>query len=449
MSRARASYVLMRRVLLAAAFIVGACAPSPSAASPSPSAPDATTPPTPGVATIRATGSVVRSEAARAAADADAAKRAAKATAALGADLYAQLGREQKNMVFSPYSIAVALAMTRAGAAGPTATEMDAVLHASLIGDVDAGFNGLDRALAKRPGSYPAGGTATAPLELATADRLWGQRGFEFGVPYLDRIATSYGAGVGIVDYVNAREDARKAINAWVSDQTKARIPELVPDGVLNELTRFALVNAIYMKAQWTRPFGTARPAPFHRLDGSTTQASLMAVASYEQYRRGVGYQAVGITYLGGLSMVVIVPDQGEYQAFEAGLDGQRLGAVIDGLAPMYVSLQLPKFQFRTAASLKGPLSRLGMPTAFSDRADFSVISPREPLVLQEALHQAFISVDEKGTEAAAATGFFGGATGGPSQIVELTVDRPFLFLVRDDETGAILFMGRVLDPNL
>ena len=115
----------------------------------------------------------------------------------------------------------------------------------------------------------------------------------------------------------------------------------------------------------------------------------------------------------------------------------------------MYVDLQLPKFQFRTAASLKAPLSRLGMPTAFTGNADFSVISPREPLLLQEALHQAFIAVDEKGTEAAAATGFFGGATGGPSQVVELTVDRPFLFLVRDDETGAILFMGRVLDPSL
>src|SRR2546428_7509274 len=205
----------MRRLFLAAALILGACVPSRSSSSPPPDL-SATAPasPTANVATIRATGSVVRSDATRAAADADATKRAAKATAALGADLYAQFARDQRNMVFSPYSVAVALAMTRAGAAGKTAAEMDTVLHASLIGDVDAGFNGLDRALAKRPGSYPGGiGAQPATLELATADRLWGQRGFEFGLPYLDRIATQYGAGVGIVDYLNAREDARKAIN--------------------------------------------------------------------------------------------------------------------------------------------------------------------------------------------------------------------------------------------
>jgi serpin B len=441
----------MGRLLVAVVLIAGACVPAPSSSSPSPESSAITSSsPTSNVATIRATGSVVRSEAVRAAADPDAAKRAAKATAALGTDLYAQFARDQQNMVFSPYSVALALAMTRAGAAGKTAAEMDTVLHASLVGDTDAGFNGLDRSLAKRSGTYPGGiGAQPATLELASADRLWGQRGFDFGVPYLDRIATSYGAGVGIVDYVNAREDARKMINAWVSDQTRARITELIPDGVLNELTRFVLVNAIYMKAQWSKPFGTARPGPFHRLDGSTVQAPLMRAGTYQQYGRGPGYQAVGISYVGGVSMVVIVPDAGAFGSFENGLDGQRLGAVIDGLAPTYVDLQLPKFQFRTAASLKGPLSRLGMPTAFTDKADFLVISPREPLLLQEALHQAFIAVDEKGTEAAAATGFFGGATGGPSQVVDLTVDRPFLFVVRDDETGAILFMGRVLDPNL
>lgn len=441
----------MRRALVVAALVFAACTATPGASSPSPSlaaSPSVT------VVTIRAMGSLVRSDVARAAADPEAAKRAARATAALGADLYAQLITERRNLVFSPYSIAVALAMTRDGAAGMTADEMDKVLHASLIGDVDRGFNSLDQALAKRPGSYPggfgAGGQQQATLELSTADRLFGQRGFEFGVPYLDRIATYYGAGVGIVDYINATEDARKAINSWVSDQTRARIPELVPTGVLNGLTRFALVNAIYLKAQWTKPFSAARPAPFHRLDGSTVQASLMGSSgfSYARYGKGSGYQAMTASYVGGLSMVVIVPDAGAFGSFEKGLDGGRLGAVLDGLAPAAVELQMPKFQFRSPSPLKETLSRLGMPTAFSDRADFSAISPRERLVLQDALHEAFISVDEKGTEAAAATGAFGGVTSGPNEIIQLTVDRPFLFLIRDDETGAILFMGRVLDPT-
>jgi serpin B len=173
-----------------------------------------------------------------------------------------------------------------------------------------------------------------------------------------------------------------------------------------------------------------------------------MAVSGYQQYARGPSYQAVGISYIGGLSMVAIVPDEGAFTQVESGFDGARISAVLGGLSPTYVNLLFPKFQFRVASGLRGPLSRLGMPTAFTDRADFSVISPREQLLLQEALHQAFISVDEKGTEAAAATGFFGGATGGPTQVIDLTVDRPFIFLIRDDDTGAILFLGRVLDPN-
>ncbi len=284
-------------IVLAAVVLAGACTPAPTTTSPSiGAAPSATR--SSDIPVIRATGLFVRSDAARASGDAEAARRAARGTVELGADLYAQLAREQKNMVFSPYSIALALAMTRDGASGKTAAEMDTVLHASLIGDVAAGFNGLDRALAKRAGSYPAGfgpgGQQQATLEVATADRLFGQRGFDFGVPYLDRIATYYGADVGIVDYINARDDARTAINAWVSDHTKARIPELVPSGVLNELTRFVLVNAIYLKAQWAKPFGAARPAPFHRPDGSTVQSPLMAVSGYQQYARGPGYQAVG-----------------------------------------------------------------------------------------------------------------------------------------------------------
>lgn len=355
--------------------------------------------------------------------------------------------------MFSPYSIALALAMTRDGAAGGTAAEMDAVLHAPLVGDIDKGFNSLDQALAKRAGSYPGGFGASGPqqatLELSTADRLFAQRGFDFGQPYLDRIASSYGAGIGVVDYARAAEDARRTINGWVADQTKTRIPELVPTGVLNELTRFALVNAIYLKAQWRRPFSAASPAPFHRIDGSTSQAQLMTGTTYG-YAKGAGYQATVIPYIGGLSMIAIVPDEGAFARFESGLDGARIGAIVEAVAPStYVVLKLPKFQVRSPSPLKEPLSRLGMPTAFTDRADFSVISPRESLVLQDALHEAFIAVDEKGTEAAAATGFFGGATGGPSDIVELTVDRPFLFVIRDDETGAILFMGRVLDPSL
>lgn len=400
--------------------------------------------------TVRGLADLVRSDAARAEADPQAARRASAALEALAADLYRELAQHPDDLVFSPYSVAVALAMARAGAKGQTAVEMDAVLHATVAGDLDAGFNALERSLARRPGTYPFG-NIRVPLELATANQLWAQRGTDFGADFLDRLATHYGAGVRLVDYVRAREVARKTINEWVSEQTRARIPDLIKEGVLDELTRFVLTNAIYLKAKWTAPFPkqSTAPAPFRRLDGSETGVQMMRRGAHSAYAKGPGYEAVQLSYVGGLSMIVIVPDIGSFRAVEDGLrDRQRLGQVIGGLAPRYVSLGLPRFEFRSAATLNAPLGRLGMPTAFTDRADFSGISPRERLLLKAVVHEAFIAVDEEGTEAAAATAVIGGATGGPSDIVTLTVDRPFIFLIRDDETGAILFMGRVLDPN-
>ena len=393
-------------------------------------------------------GGVAISTARRAAADPRSAAHAARAIEAFATGIYHELWREPGDLVFSPYSIVAALAMTRAGASGETARQMDAVLHADVAGDLDAAMNALDRALAGRPGSYPFG-QGTVPLELATANQLWGQRGTEFGKEFLDVLASQYGAGMRLVDYVNARDAAREAINAWVSDQTRARIPELLPKDVLTVDTRLVLTNAIYLKAKWAQAFSGARPAPFHRLDGTVTEVPLMRRGASAGYRRGSGYQAVQLRYVGGLSMLVIVPEAGSFGAFELGLrDPARLAEVTSNLAPVHVNLALPRFEIRTAVGLNAALARLGMPIAFTDRADFSKMSPREPLLIQAVAHEGWIAVDEEGTEAAAATAVIGGATGGPSQWVDLTVDRPFLFLIRDDETGAVLFMGRVVDPK-
>src|SRR5690606_33249288 len=155
-----------------------------------------------------------------------------------------------ENVVFSPYSAAVALAMTRAGAAGETATQMDAVLHADLVADFHAGFNAMEQALAERPGEYEQG-DQTVELELATANQLWGQQGFEFHADFLDLLAARYGAGMRLVDYVGATEQARTAINDWVAEQTRDRIPELIAEGVLDDMTRLVLTNAIYLNAPW------------------------------------------------------------------------------------------------------------------------------------------------------------------------------------------------------
>ena len=389
---------------------------------------------------------VVQSSAARLAPDATAGADAGDAVAAFGADLYAVLARDDGNLVFSPYSAVAALAMARAGARGETAAQMDLVLHA----DLDAGINALDQALAARPGEYPVG-DQTVQLELATANQLWGQTGFEFEEAFLDRLAASYGAGMRLVDYREAPDAARAAINAWVAEQTSERIPDLIPEGVLNEFTRLVLVNAIYLKAQWLHPFdedGTA-PAPFHRLDGTTSEAQLMRLSEHLRYGQGAGYQAVELPYVdGSLAMMVIVPDLGAFEAFEEALTGEWLGQIVGSMQAAQVNLQFPRFEFRSKAFLSGALAELGMPLAFSEAADFSGMTSAERLLIQEVIQEAFISVDEEGTEAAAATAVIAGATSAPIDVVDLTVDRPFIFLLRDGETGAVLFMGRVVEPG-
>lgn len=400
-----------------------------------------------------ASAETVKSDAPRAAASTEAGNQAARAVEAIAADLYSELAREGGNLVFSPYSVAVALAMTRAGAVSETATQMDSVLHADLVNDLHAGFNTLEQELAKRAGTFEFGDTKFE-LDLSTANQLFGQRGYEFEKRFLDLLASQYGAGMELVDYVDpaAREQARAAINDWVAERTRDRITELIPEDVLNDMTRLVLTNAIYLRAKWIKRFeqGGTAAAPFHRLDGTTVSAQLMRLGRTKlSYARGTDHQAVRLPYFGNLSMVVIVPEPGRFKAFERSLSGDVLHEIANGFQEGLVLLRLPRFEFRTRAPLREALSALGMPIAFTDAADFRGMSPRgDELFIRDVLHEAFISVDEEGTEAAAATAVVMEATSAPNLIVDLTVDRPFLFLIRDDVTGTVLFLGRVLDPN-
>ena len=389
----------------------------------------------------------IRSSATRSSADPAAAQDVRAAMDAFSTDLYRILAREPGNVVLSPYSVGVALAMTRTGAAGETARQMDAVLHAALSQDIHAGFNALDQALAKRPGKYKVG-DQTVELELATANRLWGQKDFSFEPAFLDTLAKDYGAGMQIVDYKTASESARRTINDWVAARTKDRIKDLIAQGVLDETTRLVLTNAIYLKAPWQMQFDEAVAGTFHRADGSDVQAKLMSQSESLRYVKGDGYQAVRLPYAGGLSMIAIVPDAGKLSAVERSLDGAALRRIVNGLKDTQVILSMPKFSFRSKAQLKDALGELGMPIAFTSRADFSGMTKQEPLEISDVIHQAFIAVDEKGTEAAAATAVVMRSTSAPLQPVELRIDRPFLFLIQDDGTGAILFMGRLADPT-
>ncbi len=395
---------------------------------------------------------LVMSKASRSSADPAAVSDAASALGLFSTDLYAILARTEGNLVFSPYSAAVALAMTRNGATGETLDQMSAVLHADQAGDLDAGLNAIDQALATRPGEY-RWFDKTVKLELATANQLWGQRDYPFHDAFLDKLAASYGAGMRLVDYIKATEDARKAINAWVSDQTRERIPELIPEGVLNSDTRLVLTNAIYLNAPWMHRFNkdATAPGPFTRLDGSTVEAQLMRLSEELRFAKGTGYQAVELPYVdGSLSMLVIVPDAGGFADFQSAFSADTLETIVSNLKAAQVKLAFPRFEYRTQASLKDALKELGMPIAFEGGlADFSAMSPDgKNLFIQDVIHEAFIAVDEDGTEAAAATAVVVGRTSAPQDVVELTVDRPFLYAIRDNDTGAILFLGRVVDPS-
>ena len=393
---------------------------------------------------------LARADVPRASASPDDAAAAGAAITAFGLDLYRAIAEGQTNVVLSPTSIALALAMARAGARGETAAEMDAVMRGLASDENAAWLNALDQALATRSGTFKDDSGQALAVALRIANAPFAQQGMPLEKAYLDALASRYGAGLRLVDYVNATEAARKLINGWVDDQTEQRIPELLVPGVLTEDTRLALVNAIYLKAPWQTPFSAeaTKPGTFTLADGSTVEVPMMQVGEAMRHAAGSGWQAVEIPYIGGtLAMTVIVPD--DLATFEQALTADQLAAITGALAKGQVALTFPKFSIETKAQLADILKALGMPTAFSDAADFSGITTAERLAISDVIHQANIDVDEKGTEAAAATAVVMRELSAPAEPLTVAVDRPFLFALRDVPTGAILFLGRVADPSI
>ncbi len=390
-------------------------------------------------------------DAPRAPVDSEEAVHAGEAVTALGVDLYAQVRSGEDNLAVSPYSVAVALAMTRAGAEGTTAAEMDTVLHADVTTDLHAAFGSLAGSLAERPGTFPVGEGDPAELVLTFGNAVWPQNGSPIEDDFLRTLAEHYGAGVQAVDYAGDAEGARQAINGWVADRTRDRIPELIPAGTLSGLTRMVLTNAVYLNAPWLHPFAVAETSvgEFTLLDGRSVSGPLMNLNAELRYGSDNGWQAVELPYAGGeLSMVVFVPDAGRFTEFEDKLGTDLIDEVNGALSARQVDLGLPPWEFRTQLALTNALRELGMRTAFSDAADFSAMSP-EPFLVSDVLHEVFISVDEDGTEAAAATAVVMGITAAPvDPPISLTVDRPYLFWIVDGPTGASLFLGRVTDPT-
>jgi serpin B len=367
-------------------------------------------------------------------------------------ELHQALRGKEGNLFYSPYSISLALAMTYAGARGETAKQMSDTLQFLLEqAKLHPAFNWLSAELAGR--GQGAQGKDGEGFRLNIVNAIWGQKDYEFLSDFLDILAENYGAGLRILDFMNEAEQSRLAINDWVSERTEGRIEDLIPPGAINELTRLVLTNAIYFNAAWKYPFdeGLTANGPFYLLDGRQVIVPMMREMESFGYGKGEGYQAVELPYDGGeLSMVILLPASGNFEAFEAGLQAQEVSDIISGLRPTQVALTMPKFEFDSEFGLKDTLADMGMPVAFSpDEADFSGMTGNSELFISDVIHKAFVAVDEAGTEAAAATAVIVGTTSMPTEPpVEVTVDRPFIFLIRDIETGSILFVGRVLNPG-
>ena len=435
--------------LLIALVLVAGCggasprlSAAPTDASRSPSSPTGS----PSEATL---SELVMSSVERIAADPADAGLAAQAINDFGLELLRSATPGGENSVLSPASIVLALAMARTGARGETAAEMDRVLRDVASDEHASWLNALDAALANRSGTFKDRFNKDAEVLLRIANQAYAQRDFPLEPAYLDALAARYGSGLRMVDFRQNAEGARRDVNAWVAERTEERIPELLPPGVVDELTRLVLVNAIYLKAAWLSPFDEEATAPgaFNLLDGSTIDAPTMHDILGLRYADGDGWQAVELPYVGRqLAMLVVVPD--DLASFEAGLDGAALNRIVAALEDERVALSLPRFGIESKLTLNEVLKSMGMPLAFDPLgADFSGITPVDDLYISGVIHQANIDVDEEGTEAAAATGVVMGTTSMPPEPIPMTVDRPFIFALRDLETGAILFLGRVVEP--
>jgi len=364
-------------------------------------------------------------------------------------NLYQQLTQGNSgNIFYSPYSISTALAMTYAGANGDTATQMAKALDFTLPqAQLHPAFDDLALQLASR--GQGASGTNGKSFALNIANALWCEKTYNFLPDFLNTLGQNYGAGVNLLDFVNSPEPSRVTINNWVSNETNNKINNLIPAGAIAPQTRLVLTNAIYFDAAWQNPFSADKTqnGTFNLLDGSTVSVPMMNNEASYGYTQGTGYQAVELPYSGGqVAMDIIMPDTGNFTTFESGMTAGSVSAIISNLQTKSINLTMPKFNFDSSFSLNSALSALGTPIAFSNQADFSGMTGNKDLTIADVVHKAYVAVDEQGTEAAAATGVVMSAMAVMNQN-NVTIDQPFIFMIRDIQTGAILFVGRVLNP--
>ena len=376
-------------------------------------------------------------------------------------NLYAKLRSKEGNLFFSPYSISTALAMAHAGARGQTELQMAKVLHFPII--AKPGTELSSKLIPDRHQFASVFGKIIKDLnnrgkkggyELRVANALWGQEGYEFLEEFLELIKTNYGGRLNEVDFVRAAETARKTINTWVEKETNDKIKNLIQKGVLNSMTRLVLTNAIYFKGNWARQFKEDRTkdAPFTLASGQKVDVAMMNQTAEFNYMETESFQGLELPYVDDeLSMIILLPKEFDgLDEFEKTLTVEKLSKWMGELHNREVRVSIPKFKMTSQFGLASVLKSMGMTDAFSaNAADFSGMNGKRDLFISAVIHKAYVDVNEEGTEAAAATAVTMKLTSiEPTRIPVFRADHPFLFIIRDNHSGSILFIGRVMNPK-
>lgn len=365
-------------------------------------------------------------------------------------EMYSEINEEGKNLFFSPWSISSALAMTFEGAKGQTREEMKNTLHFQE--------NDLDRR-SSFAGLYNTINSGNKEYELNTANALWAQKDYPFLEEFINSNKKYYSAEVTNMDFVSKPEESRKEINKWVEEKTNDKIKDLIPQGMINSITRLVLTNAIYFKGDWKLKFDKTKTKKeeFKVNENTTVQADMMSLKEEKddfKYTENELLQIIELPYKGeNLSMIVLLPKK-NLSEIEEQLSVEKLNSWKQSMHEREVFVYLPKFKFETKYFIAENLSKMGMPTAFSDSsADFTGMfdstKTTENLFISQVIHQAFVQVDEEGTEAAAATAVIMEATSAMPDYIEFRADHPFIFIIQENSTGSILFMGKVTDPTV
>jgi serpin B len=374
-------------------------------------------------------------------------------------DLYGVIKGQTGNLFVSPTSVRTAMALAYAGARGETAKELERVLRlpargaheafAALLADWNARAQ-----VAVQPGAdeWEKETAERNRLVLRVVNRLWGAKGRPFAQEFLSILKEKYGAPLEALDFAADPEAARRRINAWVEEQTESKIRELLASGIIHKLTGIVLTNAVYFKARWTTEFeeGATKDGPFHAQTGEV-KAPLMRKTAYYAYAETGDVKLVELPYgAGDLNMLVVLPrERGMLQKVEQSISEPTLQKWMAAPQPEELDLTFPRFGVESSFQLREPLSGMGIKTVFQpDQADFSGMDGTRELVLQDVIHKTYVKVDERGTEAAAATALAVETLGMPRQPREVRVDHPFLFLIVDKRNSCVLFMGRLLDPT-